>query len=183
MGFLKINISGGTSDRVTIRIDGHSFSWMEDGTILKIGEGTHCFELSNDGFLRYSLTQFIGGDDLISFSVIAGDDGKIIGEPRHIIKTLDAAELDELNLDFERAQKEKAEAVARAAAKKAERQKEILPKLLLCLWLGIFGAHKFYRKQIGMGILYLFTLGLFGIGVIVDLIKIIIRINNSKEET
>lgn len=33
-----------------------------------------------------------------------------------------------------------------------------------------------------MGILYLFTLGLFGIGVIVDLIKIIIRINNSKEE-
>lgn len=178
MGFLKINISGGTSDRVTIRIDGRSFSWMENGTILKIGEGTHCFEFSNDGFLRYSLTQFLGSDDLISFSVIAGDDGKIIGEPRHIIKTLDAAGIDELNAEFERAQKERAEAVARAAAKKAERQQkiaEILPELLLCLCLGIFGAHKFYRKKIGMGILYFFTLGLFTIGATVDLVKIIIR--------
>lgn len=48
---------------------------------------------------------------------------------------------------------------------------------LLCLFLGIFGAHKFYDGKPGMGILYLFTMGLFGIGVLIDLIVIITRTN------
>lgn len=48
---------------------------------------------------------------------------------------------------------------------------------LLCLFLGVIGAHKFYEGKIGMGILYLFTLGLFGIGVIVDLIVLLTKPN------
>lgn len=47
--------------------------------------------------------------------------------------------------------------------------------LLLCLFLGFLGAHKFYEGKVGMGILYLFTLGLFGIGLIVDLIVILTK--------
>lgn len=43
----------------------------------------------------------------------------------------------------------------------------------LCLFLGAFGAHKFYEGKIGMGILYLFTGGLCCIGAIVDLIVIL----------
>ena len=38
----------------------------------------------------------------------------------------------------------------------------------LCLFFGILGIHKFYEGRIIFGILYLFTGGLFGIGVIVD---------------
>lgn len=45
--------------------------------------------------------------------------------------------------------------------------------LVLCILLGIYGAHNFYTGKIGMGILYLFTAGLFGIGWIVDIIRII----------
>ncbi len=45
----------------------------------------------------------------------------------------------------------------------------------LCLLLGWLGAHKFYEGKIGMGILYLFTMGLFGIGIIVDLIIILFK--------
>lgn len=45
---------------------------------------------------------------------------------------------------------------------------------VLCFFLGVFGAHKFYEGKVGMGILYIFTGGLCGIGVIVDLIKILI---------
>ena len=47
----------------------------------------------------------------------------------------------------------------------------------LCLFLGYFGAHKFYEGRIGMGILYLFTFGLFGIGWIVDTIIILTKPN------
>ena len=45
----------------------------------------------------------------------------------------------------------------------------------LCLFLGVFGAHKFYEGKIGMGIVYLFTVGLFGIGLIIDFISILLK--------
>lgn len=44
--------------------------------------------------------------------------------------------------------------------------------LILCLFLGMLGAHKFYVGKIGMGIIYFLTGGLFGIGWIVDIILI-----------
>lgn len=44
--------------------------------------------------------------------------------------------------------------------------------LLLAIFLGELGAHRFYVGKIGTGILYLCTGGLFGIGWIVDIIKI-----------
>ena len=43
-----------------------------------------------------------------------------------------------------------------------------MPKFLITLFFGWFGAHKFMEKKIGVGILYLFTFGLFGVGWIVD---------------
>ena len=44
----------------------------------------------------------------------------------------------------------------------------------LCLFLGGIGAHRFYAGKIGMGILYLCTGGLCGIGALVDLIMILL---------
>ena len=40
--------------------------------------------------------------------------------------------------------------------------------LLLCVFLGIFGAHKFYEGRILLGLLYLFTGGFACIGVYDD---------------
>ena len=48
---------------------------------------------------------------------------------------------------------------------------------LLCLFLGGFGAHKFYENKGGMGVLYLFTCGLFGIGWFIDLIVLLAKPN------
>lgn len=45
--------------------------------------------------------------------------------------------------------------------------------LLLCIFLGVAGVHRFYTGRIGLGLLYLFTGGLLGVGVLVDLILII----------
>lgn len=49
--------------------------------------------------------------------------------------------------------------------------------LLLCLFAGYLGAHRFYEGKIGTGILYLCTMGLFGFGVLVDLIILLTRPN------
>lgn len=43
----------------------------------------------------------------------------------------------------------------------------------LCLIVGYLGVHKFYEGKNGLGILYLFTMGLFGIGMIIDLLVIL----------
>lgn len=43
--------------------------------------------------------------------------------------------------------------------------------LILCIFLGWCGVHKFYEGDIKAGLIYLFTFGLFGIGWIVDFIN------------
>lgn len=50
--------------------------------------------------------------------------------------------------------------------------KSKLAALLLCIFLGAIGVHRFYVGKIGTGILWLLTGGVFGIGVIVDIILI-----------
>lgn len=47
----------------------------------------------------------------------------------------------------------------------------------LCLFLGVFGAHKFYEGRVLLGILYICTGGLFGIGIIIDLIVLFFKPN------
>lgn len=49
--------------------------------------------------------------------------------------------------------------------------------LALCFFLGWAGAHKFYEGKAGLGVLYLFTCGLFGIGIFVDFITILFKPN------
>ncbi len=47
--------------------------------------------------------------------------------------------------------------------------------VLIILWFfgGVIGLHYFYAGRIGMGLLYFFTGGLFGIGWIIDLCSIL----------
>ena len=51
--------------------------------------------------------------------------------------------------------------------------KDWLTTFLLCLFLGGLGVHRYYVGKIGTGILYTLTAGLFGIGYLVDFIKIL----------
>ncbi len=51
-------------------------------------------------------------------------------------------------------------------------EKKWLPTYLLCWFLGIFGAHRFYTGYKGIGIVQLLTLGGCGIWVVIDLISL-----------
>lgn len=59
--------------------------------------------------------------------------------------------------------------------------KSRLVALLLCLFLGGLGIHRFYAGKIGTGIIWILTLGVFGIGSLVDLIMIICGSFKDKE--
>ena len=45
--------------------------------------------------------------------------------------------------------------------------------MALAMFGGYFGIHRFYVGKIGSGMIYLFTVGLFGVGWIVDIICIL----------
>jgi TM2 domain-containing membrane protein YozV len=53
-----------------------------------------------------------------------------------------------------------------------ESDKSRLACLLLAIFLGFLGIHRFYVGKIGTGILWLLTGGLLGIGVLIDVILI-----------
>ena len=58
-----------------------------------------------------------------------------------------------------------------------QKQRNKWVALGLCGFLGVFGAHKFYEGKTGMGILYLCTFGLMGIGIVVDFISLLLKPN------
>lgn len=61
-------------------------------------------------------------------------------------------------------------------------EKKKLAALLLCLFLGGLGIHRFYVGKVGTGILQIVTIGgFFGIWVLIDLIMIIAGKFSDKE--
>jgi TM2 domain-containing membrane protein YozV len=51
-------------------------------------------------------------------------------------------------------------------------QKDWLTALILCIFLGVFGVHRFYTGHIAIGLIQLFTGGGCGIWWLIDLIMI-----------
>lgn len=51
--------------------------------------------------------------------------------------------------------------------------KKFLPALLLAIFLGGLGGHRFYVGKVGTGILQLLTCGGIGVWVIVDIVMIV----------
>ena len=52
-------------------------------------------------------------------------------------------------------------------------QKDWLVTLLLCLFVGVLGVHRFYVGKIGSGVAQLLTMGGCGIWSLIDLVMII----------
>lgn len=57
-----------------------------------------------------------------------------------------------------------------------ENRKNSIISFILCLFLGYLGIHKFYEKNIKMGIIYLLSFGLFGFGWFADTLVLFVKI-------
>lgn len=53
---------------------------------------------------------------------------------------------------------------------------------ILCLFLGAFGAHRFYEGKIITGVLYFITLGFLGLGVLIDFLQIVLGCRTDKNK-
>lgn len=67
--------------------------------------------------------------------------------------------------------------VNQANAALSSKMKNKWVAVALCFFLGAFGAHKFYEGKVGMGILYLCTFGLCGIGTLIDFFVLLFKPN------
>lgn len=52
----------------------------------------------------------------------------------------------------------------------------IFVDFILCILFGYLGIHKFYERKTKVGLIYLFTFGIFGIGWIIDTIIILLQL-------
>ena len=91
-------------------------------------------------------------------------------------KTVDPVLLKDLKKEFKANKKQVKETIkslAKSGKKEPVSGNEKTVALILLILVGALGIHKFYLGQIGPGILYLFTGGLCGIGLIIDLVKLL----------
>lgn len=56
-----------------------------------------------------------------------------------------------------------------------------MKEFIITLLFGWLGVHKFIQKKYGLGILYFFTLGLFGIGWLIDTVMAFMRMTTGKQ--
>lgn len=190
MPYIVVEFAGEKTFGGYLRINNGSQIQLMDGLLIKVEPGTHYLSFSSQNSVNRGISKLnaavgnyniaawsernsVDGDitetleenDVMLFTVVSDRGGHILSQPRYTIKEFTDEGIKEVDEKYE-------EQLAMFAE---NAQKGITTELILCLLLGWLGAHKFYRGKTGMGLLYLISMGLFGIGILFDLIGIIIR--------
>lgn len=193
MAYISVEFAGQKSFGGYLRIDNGAQIQLFDGLIIPVETGTHYLSFSSQTAVQRNLTkanvalgnyrtalwaekdsvdgsvtQSFDENDVLFLTVVSDDSGHILDAPEFTMREFSDEEMREADRLYAEQQNAIHEVVE-------DDKRSAVVELVLCLFLGCFGVHKFYAKQIGMGILYLLTMGLFGIGTLVDLVKIIMR--------
>ena len=79
----------------------------------------------------------------------------------------------EIESKIKNSQNEKKSIKKMKSSSQGEGDKSWVVALILCFFIGVLGIHRFYLGYTGLGVLYLLTGGLCGIGVLVDFIMLL----------
>lgn len=194
MPYIIVEFAGQKTFGGYLQIDGGKQIQLFDDLIIPVDPGTHYLNFSTQTTAQRNLaklnvavgnyrtaawaekdsvdgeiSQEFDEDEVMIFTVVSDAKGHILDQPRFSFRVLNEEEMKEIDTLY-------AQQGAAISEMAEGDKKNALIELILCFFLGMVGGHRFYRKQYGMGILYLFTGGLFGIGMIIDLIKIIKRL-------
>ncbi len=55
-------------------------------------------------------------------------------------------------------------------------------KLIVCILFGAFGVHRFIEGKIVSGLVFLFTYGVFGIGYILDIFRLVREVSEARRQ-
>lgn len=200
MAYISIELAGKGTFGGYLSVDGDKQIELVNNLLIKVEPGTHHLSFStltsgerkmnnlnarlgvatgsatNLAIAAYNERNSVDGeitedfreDSIMFFTVVSDAAGHVLSQPQYRMDALDDDSMREADMIY-------LEQRAQVAAQTAEANKGSLTELLLCIFLGSLGVHRFYRKQYVMGIVYLFTMGLFGIGVVVDAIMIVKR--------
>lgn len=185
MAFIIVDLQGGASAGGYLKVDGGSAIQLTDDMLIPVSEVTHYLEFSSQSPTERGLsnlnvavgnyrtaawaekdavdgkiTEFFPELSVMLFTVVSDSKGHILDLPSYKMRELEPEEHDELVQTFNN----------RIEAQEDYEKSTVGTELLLCLFLGFVGGHKFYRGNTSMGLLYLVTFGLFGIGSFIDLI-------------
>lgn len=54
-------------------------------------------------------------------------------------------------------------------------EKNFVLTLVLAIFLGVIGVHRFYVGKVWTGVMFFFTAGFFGVGVFLDVVMIVFQ--------
>lgn len=202
MPYIEVSFEGQKTFGGFLKVDGSAQIALLDGLLIYVTPGSHYLEYSSIPAAKRAannLNRMVGSwanstlnnviaaageshavdatinesfdeDTLLSLEIISDAAGHVMDIPKYRMLALSDEGLQEAAQRYKEQQD-----IINTAVAEANGNKSPAVELVLCIFLGSLGAHRFYRGQFGMGILYLFTMGLFGIGWLVDIFKIIGR--------
>lgn len=190
MPFIIIDLQGKQTAGGYLKVDGDGAISLSDDLMIAVEPGTHCLEFSSQSSTQRGLANFnaaIGNyntaawaekdaidgkiterfseNSVMILSIISNSTGRILDLPTYNMREVSDEEYNELCDMYN----------SRIVAQETHEKNTVGTELLLCFFFGTFGVHKFYRGKIGMGLLYLFTAGLFGLGYVIDTIVLFVK--------
>lgn len=165
MPYIVVNLQGQGTAGGFLKIDGERAIALSDDLIIQLPVGHHYLSFSsqspsargmanlNAAVGNYKtaawaernsvdgeISEYFSETSVMQFTVISDSRGHILDLPKYVVKELTEEEYDELTQIYEE----------RIALQEEQRQADspkLVTELLLCIFLGGFGVHKFYRKK------------------------------------
>ena len=191
MAYINIEYGGQKTFGGYLSVDGGKQMVLSEGLLIKVDAGTHYLDFMNvpsanktiakanayagnygtalfmaNTIVEGTITEDLGENDLLVLTVVSDNNGKILDVPNYRITPLTAEGIQKLD---ELYQKQRSSGIQADGS-------NVKTEFFICLLLGWIGIHKFYKGKTLAGLVYMFTLGLAGIGWLFDTFILLIKL-------